>query len=648
MKFDLSRFKKVASDKHSTTLKHDDGHTIKLAHAPLSPKMRGELHALPMANGGEVKYDSNGNHIESKADHNLQIVNQQTPESNQANAKRLAYADGGPAESKQHLNKDKYGNYIESSEPEAPQQPMGVVPNQRGPAQNKEAEAYATGERKNYAEGGEADSSKGPVVINIGGNGQMPQIPESMANPNPGSQAINSSSSNPKPISQDPVKQAYAHPGDLPYGVKPEDVQQMAQQAPQSQSQPIIDPQAGNSMSQGQNASGGAPNASNGMSTQPTPPAPEKPDPFGNVAGSEAYTQGLSSQLGGQAQEAAAQGQLGQAEAKIAGQQAAADRAISNTFQANMANVMPKLNDAIEAYKMGHINPTHYQENQSVGSKIGTAIGIIGAGFGGSENVQRAVDNVNRQIDRDVNAQMANQQTKQNVFTGYLHQMGNARDAATMASALNANIYADQFKQAAAQSKDPLAQARLLQASGQLVQGAADKLGQYSMLKTLQQGANSGIIPPERLIQFSPLIPANQKLPALTQLKQAQDAVGLRDHTLSAFDQMAKINTVGGKFANPIQARKQIAALRDSTLDKLTRDTSGRVTPETVKLIGGTFDTFLANPETMAIQRQMVNNLLSQDMNYPLIKSAGIDVNNLGRYDINGQPRIKVSPPVRR
>lgn len=49
--FDLSKFKKVASDKKMTTLKHVDGHELKIAHHNLSPKLKSELEKLEMDSG---------------------------------------------------------------------------------------------------------------------------------------------------------------------------------------------------------------------------------------------------------------------------------------------------------------------------------------------------------------------------------------------------------------------------------------------------------------------------------------------------------------------------------------------------------------------------------------------------------------------
>ncbi len=56
-KLDLSKFRKTAHDDDSTTLRHYEGHEIRVSHKKLSKAMREQLHALPtaMAKGGEVK-----------------------------------------------------------------------------------------------------------------------------------------------------------------------------------------------------------------------------------------------------------------------------------------------------------------------------------------------------------------------------------------------------------------------------------------------------------------------------------------------------------------------------------------------------------------------------------------------------------------
>lgn len=52
---DLSRFKKVSSDKKTTTLRHAKGHEIHIAHSGLTPKMKEQLDCLPHYDeGGKV------------------------------------------------------------------------------------------------------------------------------------------------------------------------------------------------------------------------------------------------------------------------------------------------------------------------------------------------------------------------------------------------------------------------------------------------------------------------------------------------------------------------------------------------------------------------------------------------------------------
>lgn len=48
MNLDLSKFKKVACDKKTTTLRHDKGHEIRIAHGGLTPKLRSQLDKIPL------------------------------------------------------------------------------------------------------------------------------------------------------------------------------------------------------------------------------------------------------------------------------------------------------------------------------------------------------------------------------------------------------------------------------------------------------------------------------------------------------------------------------------------------------------------------------------------------------------------------
>ncbi len=64
MKLDLKGFKRISKDKNVTTLQHPDGHKIQVNHSILSPKMRGEIEALPGSSPeSEVPHFDNGGDV---------------------------------------------------------------------------------------------------------------------------------------------------------------------------------------------------------------------------------------------------------------------------------------------------------------------------------------------------------------------------------------------------------------------------------------------------------------------------------------------------------------------------------------------------------------------------------------------------------
>lgn len=81
MKLNVNHFKKLHSDNDMTVLQHPDGHEIKIAHKHLSPKMRGQLEALPMTasnmGGTKVQKLAEGGLTQSQD----QVIKDQAPSS---------------------------------------------------------------------------------------------------------------------------------------------------------------------------------------------------------------------------------------------------------------------------------------------------------------------------------------------------------------------------------------------------------------------------------------------------------------------------------------------------------------------------------------------------------------------------------------
>lgn len=102
IKLDLSKFKHMSSDKHSTTLQHPNGHTITLAHKSLNEENRKQLEA--MAKGGQIKSQ---NEIKDK-EHN-ESLEKQRKENNEQHDKFMS-------EHEKIMQKSKIKHYDEGGD----------------------------------------------------------------------------------------------------------------------------------------------------------------------------------------------------------------------------------------------------------------------------------------------------------------------------------------------------------------------------------------------------------------------------------------------------------------------------------------------------------------------------------------------------
>jgi hypothetical protein len=116
------------------------------------------------------------------------------------------------------------------------------------------------------------------------------------------------------------------------------------------------------------------------------------------------------------------------------------------------------------------VDPNKVWNDSSTGAKFGAVLGMllsgVGAGVTGRENM--AVANINRIIDRDIDAQKNNITNKQNLYGRYLQELGDVRAAET-ASRLHLMTVAEfKMKEAAAKAATPQAQANAQMALGSL------------------------------------------------------------------------------------------------------------------------------------------------------------------------------------
>lgn len=572
MHINLSKFKKVRSDQHTTTLKHQDGHEIKIAHRALSPKLRGQLQQIEA--------------IEAPKE------NQRTA---QAEMKPVKMADGGEVE-------DKKKNIDEAVADAAEQ------------------------------------AKQSPVTINI----QQPGVAGPTGLPEAVSDAPAGVSDAPAGVSAATGLPSEADPTAAQVGPQgaPSSPDKAPSSAPDAMAAAQMTPPAQAGLGEGRSLSGEGPATPSGAAPQAS-----GQDPFGTMATQGAYEQGLKERKSGIFGEAAALAQSAQA------QQAALDKAADmqmnaqQLYQKHYSELETERAHLQEDLKNQHIDPEHYFHSMDVPQKISTAIGLILGGFGAAQSGRNmAVEYVQKQIENDIGAQKANLGKTESLLNANMKQFGNLKDATDMTRVMQMDMVSNQLKKAALTATDMQAKAKALQAAGEIDMQAAPIIGQMAMRKSLLTGMKNGQVQPERIVNA--LVPEHQRPEATKELKEAQAMVSVKDRLLQAYDDVAKLNTVGNRLSSPLQSKRQIDAIKGAVIPSLSKDTAGRYTESDAKALNELFSKVGNDDETVTKNRQQLVRLVQEKMHFPTLEYYGIRMGETGRFNSAGESRFSESAPV--
>lgn len=621
---DLSKFKKIKEDHKSAVLEHPEGHQITISKHTLSPKFKQEISKLPMhlADGGEISNED------------------------------LA------AEAKQ-LNGSK--NLAMNRPDEAMKSAAGYQPNFPEPTPVQMAQQVP---------------QQAPVVINVG-QGQQPQQ----------SQAEVPQPTQPKQENGQPdfftngtfdMNKFAIHSPHVPIDAKIRALREMDTQEQQKQAAAQFEAkqqqtEAQKAMEYNQravqmglptvpvpnvpvmpNAVADAGNMQPGQMSQPqmaqqVPQAPQGPnDPYGTQAYYDAYSKGLEGQRKGIEGSAKAESQIAQEQSEALHSSIQQQQEQAKTYQEHFSALENERNAFQQDLIDKHVDSDRLYKNMSTGNKIGTIIGVLLGGFGalaGQDNAAMKI--LNQQIDNDINAQKADINKSENLLTANYRQFGNIKDAADMTKAMQIDLVKNQLAEAAAKSQDPLVKARAQQAIGQLDMQAAPILSQMAMRKALLSGMQSGQTDPSMTIRM--IVPEGQQQAAYKELGEAQGMIRAKDNILGAFNQLEKINTIGGRVGSPLQTSKQVSAIKGPLIAQLSKETAGRFTEADSKFLDGLFPAPGDSAETIVTKRAQMNKLISEKMNFPMLHSYGIRLGNqssTGRFGESGQKKIQLGAPV--
>lgn len=542
MKMNLSKFKKISSDGKTTTMMHPSGHKIIISNQTLSPKMRGELAALPHFDGGGNVADND------VTDQNKAYLANKYPKFPEGNASgqgnNSASVQDAPAKEENDANQHEL-NRMTSGQ-------SGTAPPPDNHAQLKSIEdavnEYKGGKLKKFSGGGETAPTPTPSPIPPDAGDDDPMNDPILAGkhqkaymPPPTKQAkggqiqqyaagtpdggAESEQDSPDQIAQDaaiksaPQQNSPSQQGqNIPVGQKIGKILgESVRNSPQAQalratakgaaalkgfasdvangvSSGLDDPDAQNTPSAPQQNSGpvGVPVPAQQGGQQDTPntsPADNgttaKPTDPSNLPSDpyQAFTQGVNQQLGGIQEQAANAGTIGQQQSSITDAYANMRDQATQKFLGDYDALNTERTNAAQDLKNGMISPENYWNNHS---KVMTGIGLILGGFGG----QGTANFVNEMMNRDMEAQKANLGAKQSLLDANLKQFGNLQQATAMTGIMQRDALSAHLDSVSQKYAGTQAGAIAAQTSGQLKQQASGTLRQMAMMKTLQDMGN--------------------------------------------------------------------------------------------------------------------------------------------------------------
>lgn len=527
----LSKFKKIGGDKEHTIMEHEDGHTMKIAHKALSPKMRAEISKLEshepkkMAKGGEVKKPK------------LEI--EEIRDDRRPASKKLDIEHIGPRSQVEEIKMADGGEvgdeipYDQLLPQEAAQSAPFMMPTD-SPMQSRQP-------------------SMAPAMD------ATPEPAPSLAAPTA------------------PVPNA------------------SAAMAPQTQ----LAPQMGQA---------------------------EEPSTLG----------GYEKQVGGVQQEASAEGQKArEAAAAVKGTITEVSK-LATDYQTHYNELDSERKAFIDDITNKHIEPQRYLGSMDTGRRFDTAVGLILGGFaGGGSGHNSALDFLNKQIDRDIDAQKADIDKKQTLLSANLRQFGNLRDATDMTKVMMNDILVDKLRLAEANAASPIAKAKAQQQIGQLEQSIAPLVQQLATRRMLQGQDSIGGAPGSSLNKADPtnfvpsVVPKEHQEAVYKEIERAQNTRGVAKTAVENFDAVAKaMKSAGGlgRLGVAAYSPAQLQAL-EAELGSTVGDMEGTVREAAMHNVKNAYlPRATDTAERLDKRREELNNYLKLKSAAPRAKSYGLDL----------------------
>lgn len=246
-----------------------------------------------------------------------------------------------------------------------------------------------------------------------------------------------------------------------------------------------------------------------------------------------------------------------------------------------IVNSYKQKDDALtQAIASGQIDPERYWNNKSTGSKITAGLGLLlsGMGSGATGQTNLAYDHIKDSINKDIEAQKADQSKNMNLWK---------MNRAAMNTDLEATLATQNQAYSAAQAKAMIQTANSNSAAGKLRGQQAiselekEKIQNRSKLALLTgtQNGNQGVDPSAYI---GALVDPKEQDAAYKDLDTVTKYNGRAGNITNLFDQADKENTMMKTGGGMLRTPPSVIAL-NSEFDALAKDREGRVNEQVLK-----------------------------------------------------------------
>ena len=296
------------------------------------------------------------------------------------------------------------------------------------------------------------------------------------------------------------------------------------------------------------------------------------------------------------------------------------------------------------------INPRQYIDNMGSGQKIFASIGMLLAGLGGPQSAQLAYSHITDGIQRDIQAQENNKQSamqgaqvglvdadrQHNNALDYFKTMGVANEAMYKTKLDGVSAYLNQVMNSPAVKNDPNSAPALQQLQASIQTKSAElaqntwAAGAAKTVQTVQQvrmGAPGADPVSQQIMAY---IPEPQRNEAYKELGDYNLAKAKMADIDSLFPQLAQKATYTERASGLLgDASKVVPTVRENTkqfealsgpfLDKLAKDSTGRVVPQTIELLEKAMPKAGDSKETLQIKMDRMKQVIMDQTKTPIL-----------------------------